>query len=467
MSLVADGPLIHVSGRVGSRRASASGTLPTTWFARTTQTCRSGSRLSARRPWPGPRVEDDRAGLGDRHGAAGDDAVELRRARGASAAGRPQTARHVDRRQPRVRNPVRDDDGASRPRAASTDATARGESSGASSGGRSPGSRRPARRTARRCRCRRGGAVVVARDRRRPAADPRAPRESARERPAGHRSSRRRGGHQSPSPPAVGSAPPGPERFARRSLEVARPGTTPPIGPGPGSRPIRPRRPNNRPADRRRSLGQAEAAAGVRSAQRGRTHRRRPRRSAAGGSLRDWRTTCPRRWTRTSGMSIRTGQTSKHAPHSDDAYGSDAVCLSTGWLRDAAELRRQDRADRARVDRPVGLAAGPLVDRADVEAGRAADAAERLAPDRVRQHVGPAVVEQDRWNACGPSPGVTPGPHRGVRVHPLRRRRARQQLEEDLEVAPGRDELLDPHDRDQRPRAASGTSARCPRIRRP
>ena len=30
-------------------------------------------------------------------------------------------------------------------------------------------------------------------------------------------------------------------------------------------------------------------------------------------------------------MSIRTGQTSKHAPHSDDAYGSDAVCASTGW----------------------------------------------------------------------------------------------------------------------------------------
>ena len=31
-------------------------------------------------------------------------------------------------------------------------------------------------------------------------------------------------------------------------------------------------------------------------------------------------------------MSIRTGQTSKQAPHSDDANGSDAVCLSTGRL---------------------------------------------------------------------------------------------------------------------------------------
>ena len=45
----------------------------------------------------------------------------------------------------------------------------------------------------------------------------------------------------------------------------------------------------------------------------------------------DPRTTWPRSWTRISGMSIRTGQTSKHAPHSDEANGSDAVCLSTGW----------------------------------------------------------------------------------------------------------------------------------------
>ena len=54
MSLVADGPLIQVCGRTGSRRASASGTVPTTCSARTTQTWRSGSRLSARRPWSGP-----------------------------------------------------------------------------------------------------------------------------------------------------------------------------------------------------------------------------------------------------------------------------------------------------------------------------------------------------------------------------------------------------------------------------
>jgi hypothetical protein len=38
-------------------------------------------------------------------------------------------------------------------------------------------------------------------------------------------------------------------------------------------------------------------------------------------------TTLPRRCTSSSGMSIRTGQTSKQRPHRDDAYGSD---FSTG-----------------------------------------------------------------------------------------------------------------------------------------
>ena len=163
----------------------------------------------------------------------------------------------------------------------------------------------------------------------------------------------------------------------------------------------------------------------------------------------DLRTTWPRRWTRISGMSIRTGQTSKQAPHSDEAKGSDAVCLSTGWLGDPAQLRREDRADRAGIDGAVRLAAGPLVDRADVQARGAPDAAQRLAPERVGQDVGPAVVEQDQVEGLRPVAGRDAGPDRGVRVHPLRGRRAREQLEEDLEVAPRRDELLDAHDRDE------------------
>ena len=54
MSLVAEGPLSMVSGARGSRRASPSGTPPTTWSAVTTHTRQSGSSDSARRPLTGP-----------------------------------------------------------------------------------------------------------------------------------------------------------------------------------------------------------------------------------------------------------------------------------------------------------------------------------------------------------------------------------------------------------------------------
>ena len=70
-------------------------------------------------------------------------------------------------------------------------------------------------------------------------------------------------------------------------------------------------------------------------------------------------------------------------------------------------------------------------------------------PDRIGQHVGAAVVEQDQVKGARAVPRRHARPHRGVRVHPLGGGRARQELEEDLEVAPRRDELLDAHDRDQ------------------
>ena len=118
-------------------------------------------------------------------------------------------------------------------------------------------------------------------------------------------------------------------------------------------------------------------------------------------------------------------------------------------LVEPLELRREDRADRARVDRLVGVAAGARVDRADVQAGRAADAVQRLAADLVREHVGPARVEQDEVELARAVVLAHARPDRRVRVHPLRGRGARQQLEHHLEVAPGRQHLLDPHQRDQ------------------
>ena len=80
-----------------------------------------------------------------------------------------------------------------------------------------------------------------------------------------------------------------------------------------------------------------------------------------------------------------------------------------GVVLDPGELRRQHRADRARIDRPVRVPAGPLVDRADVEAGRAADAVQRL-PARPRRRA-PRCARcpaAPGGSSCGPSPGVTP-----------------------------------------------------------
>src|SRR5262249_12934831 len=86
---------------------------------------------------------------------------------------------------------------------------------------------------------------------------------------------------------------------------------------------------------------------------------------------------------------------------------------------DPHELGREDGPDRSRVDRVIRVAAGPLVDRADVQAGAAADAVEGLAPGRVGEDAGPAVVQQDEVELLGPVARGHPGPERGIRVHSL------------------------------------------------
>ena len=96
------------------------------------------------------------------------------------------------------------------------------------------------------------------------------------------------------------------------------------------------------------------------------------------------------------------------------------------------------------------MAARARVDGADVEAGAAADAGERLAADLVGEHVRAAVVEQHDVEVLRPVARRDAGPERRVRVHALAGRRARQQLEEDLEILGRRDQLLDPDDGDQR-----------------
>ena len=115
------------------------------------------------------------------------------------------------------------------------------------------------------------------------------------------------------------------------------------------------------------------------------------------------------------------------------------------------ELRREDRADRARVDRAVGVAAGALVDRADVQAGRAADAVQRLRarPRRRATSVRP-LSSRTRWNSCGPSPGVTPVQ---IEVYGFIRSPVDERGSSCRNTSRSRQrghELLDAHDRDQR-----------------
>ena len=123
MSLVAEGPEIQVSGRVGSSRGIACGTEATICSgARTTQMWWSGTSVMRPAALARAGVEDDRAGLGDRHGAAGDhgvDGVQLvrgeaapssmrcRRRPASQSAGRPPAARRPPRTVRRQHSAIR------------------------------------------------------------------------------------------------------------------------------------------------------------------------------------------------------------------------------------------------------------------------------------------------------------------------------------------------------------------------
>ena len=148
-------------------------------------------------------------------------------------------------------------------------------------------------------------------------------------------------------------------------------------------------------------------------------------------------------------MSILTGQTSSTRRTARRRTAATAAARPR-------ELRREDRADRPGVDRLVGVPAGARVDRADVEARRAADAAQRLAarPRRPAPRERP-LSSSTRWNSCGPSPGVTPvqsDVYGFIRSPVAERGRSCRKTSRSRSV--GHD-LLDAHDRDEHLAAAS------------
>ena len=307
MSLVADGPLIQVVGRAGSSSATASGTSATTWSARTTHTCRSGTRVSARRPSPGPCESTIVPVVAMPTVARGDHRVEPVEVGGGRARRRPRAPGTVPGQ------PVGHHDAGAR-RAARRRSGPRPRR--ARSAPRWRGSPRPARRTGRHRSGvpRRGRGSCAGRS---PA---RCPRRPARRRTSARMSSRALTSHR-----------------GLRRCAATRPGTTRPAaaaGRGRRSTPHRVRAagraaavrpaasdagPSRRAAGRpgRTTLSAAPSRAPEPNARRGRLHRDRLR--LAGRPRRCASTTWARRSTSTDGMSMRTGQTSKQAPHSDEA----------------------------------------------------------------------------------------------------------------------------------------------------
>src|SRR5581483_12275710 len=96
--------------------------------------------------------------------------------------------------------------------------------------------------------------------------------------------------------------------------------------------------------------------------------------------------------------------------------------------------------------------AGLAIDGADVLAGAAANAVERLPSFAVAENTGSCVVHQDDVKAARAIVFVHTGPDGVVRIHALPGRAARQKLEEDFEVAEPRDDLVDACNSDQRSR---------------
>ena len=102
------------------------------------------------------------------------------------------------------------------------------------------------------------------------------------------------------------------------------------------------------------------------------------------------------------------------------------------------------------------MAAGALVDRADVQAGRAADAVQRLRarPGRPARWCGRCRAGRGGTPA-GPSPGVTPVQSEvyGFIRSPVEERGSSWRIDLEVLASVGID-LLDAHDRDQRPRGS-------------
>src|SRR5947209_970415 len=115
------------------------------------------------------------------------------------------------------------------------------------------------------------------------------------------------------------------------------------------------------------------------------------------------------------------------------------------------QLRRDECADWSRIDRAVSVAAYLLIDRAGVQARATAYARERLARHGMREHTRAPVVHQNYMHLLRSfvvHATLNARDQRLIRGKALSSARARQQLQEHVQVNEARDDLLYAHHSD-------------------
>ncbi len=135
------------------------------------------------------------------------------------------------------------------------------------------------------------------------------------------------------------------------------------------------------------------------------------------------------------------------------------------FLVRVGEQRREHRADRSAVDPAVRVATDLAVHGADVQARAAPDARQDLL-HLGAEDLAASVVEDDDVQLVG-TIGLTlaarPGDDVRVRRQVLPGAGSREQVDEQIELLPVREQALHPHDRDVHTRAPTCTADRFPR----
>ena len=155
--------------------------------------------------------------------------------------------------------------------------------------------------------------------------------------------------------------------------------------------------------------------------------------------------TSERSFSSSFGISIFTGHTSAHAPHRLDANGSQPSFV------DAVKLRRDDRADRSRINPRIIVPADLAVHRAMIQTSAAADAIKRLALLGIAQQLGSAVVEQHHVKlvrAVDFARAPRSGEKRRVHRERLAGGAASQQVQKHGQILRARNHLFDARDGD-------------------